>query len=529
MHLSSGFLLQCGKYRIESVLGQGGFGITYLAEQTGLERKVAIKEFFMRDVCNREPDTSYVSVPSQGSRELVERFLVKFIKEARMIAAMDDRHIINIYDVFEENGTAYYVMEYLNGGSLNAVIPAGGFSESVALGYIRQIADALRYIHEEKHVLHLDVKPSNVLLRKNGDLVLIDFGISKHYDNDGGFQTSSSPVGVSRGYAPLEQYNSGGLSHFSAATDVYSLGAVLYCLLTGQTPPDANIVLNAGLPGISSAVSDHVKTAVRTAMQPRRPDRPQSVGEFMEMLDAGKIQCHATHPSMPKAANPDATVLASSVIEEVSDKDFLKNYNRLVATQRYMDALDLCIYKAKDCEDARQILPGVLKTYLKKCGNTVLLPTFTGISYEWLTDLLISNGYKKMSMSNMLKVDNVTFELLSLSDGVRVRIINKYTFTMFIKRLMLAFLVFFFAGSYVASIMNYSDPVYYYGDGHWHHYYRQIFGGECSSPDPLYILVCILSLCVCFLCILWGRKIRTRKFKAIREVVLNALMEKWIN
>jgi hypothetical protein len=214
----------------------------------------------------------------------------------------------------------------------------------------------------------------------------------------------------------------------------------------------------------------------------------------MEMLDAGKIQCHATPPIMPKAADPDATVLASSVVEEVSDKDFLKSYNRLVATQRYMDALDLCIYKAKDCEDARQILPGALKTYLKKCGNTVLLPTFTGISYEWLTDLLISNGYKKMSMSNMLKVDNVTLELLSLSDGVRVRLVNRLSFTIFVKILMVAYLSVLCMFCAVGTWVNYTDRYYDYNQSQF--CYAQMFSESGStSPDPAFLLIGILSVC----------------------------------
>ena len=287
MQLKDGALLQGGKYRIESVLGQGGFGITYIALQTGLNRKVAIKEFFMKEHCNRDADTSYVSVPSFGSRELVEKFKTKFVKEAQTIAEMENDHIIRIYDVFEENGTAYYVMEFLQGGSLADSLPEGGFSEKVALKYIRQIADALQYIHEEKRILHLDVKPANVMLRKAGVAVLIDFGISKHYDDEGGSQTSSTPVGVSKGYAPLEQYNTGGVSQFSPATDIYSLGATLYKLLTGQTPPDANDVNEDGLPELPESISAPVRTAVTKAMQPRRKDRPQSVGEFLSMLDDG--------------------------------------------------------------------------------------------------------------------------------------------------------------------------------------------------------------------------------------------------
>ena len=110
--------LQSGRYKIISTLGQGGFGITYLALQTGLERKVAIKEFFMKDLCNRDETTSHISVGSSGSIEMVNRFKTKFLKEARNIARLNHQHIVRILDVFEENGTAYYAMEYAEGGSL---------------------------------------------------------------------------------------------------------------------------------------------------------------------------------------------------------------------------------------------------------------------------------------------------------------------------------------------------------------------------------------------------------------------------
>ena len=234
MELKAGAVLQQGKYRILSVLGQGGFGITYLAEQSLLGRKVAIKEFFMKDLCNRNADTSQVTVGSVGSRDLVDRFRQKFIKEARNIASLEHKHIVPIIDVFEENGTAYYVMKYFSGGSLsfNSAIP-----EDVALRYTNQLASALRFIHQ-KRMMHLDVKPSNILLDDEDNVVLIDFGLAKQYDN-AGQQTSTTPVGISHGYAPIEQYRSGGVSAFSPATDIYSLGATLYKLLTGTTPPEA--------------------------------------------------------------------------------------------------------------------------------------------------------------------------------------------------------------------------------------------------------------------------------------------------
>ena len=285
MHLQPGILLKGGTYLVEKVLGQGGFGITYLAVQSGLNRRVAIKEFFMKEHCNRDADTSHVSVPSVGSRDMVRRFRNKFIKEAQTIAGMDNHHIITIHDVFEENGTAYYVMEYLSCGCLSERIPAEGLPESEAVDYIRQIADALSYIHQHK-ILHLDIKPSNVLFRKPDEAVLIDFGISKHYDEDGDGQTSSTPVGVSEGYAPTEQYEREGVSSFSASTDIYSLGATLYCLLSGHRPPKASIVLNDGLPPLPASVSEPVRTAVERAMSPRRKDRPQTVPAFLGLLDS---------------------------------------------------------------------------------------------------------------------------------------------------------------------------------------------------------------------------------------------------
>ena len=279
MHLQAGALLKNGEYKIEKVLGQGGFGITYLAEQTSLGRKVALKEFFMEGLCNRDAATSHVSVPSVGSKKLVERFKQKFIKEARNIASLEHKHIVPIIDVFEENGTAYYVMKYFSGGSLsfNSAIP-----EDVALRYTKQLASALRFIHK-KRMMHLDIKPSNILLDDEDNVVLIDFGLAKQYDN-AGQQTSTTPVGISHGYAPIEQYRSGGVSAFSPATDIYSLGATLYKLLTGTVPPEAMDLVATGLPACPANVSAETWNAVKSAMQPAALSRPQSVDKFLSLL-----------------------------------------------------------------------------------------------------------------------------------------------------------------------------------------------------------------------------------------------------
>ena len=302
--LQQGSLLQGGKYKIEKVLGQGGFGITYLGEQIALGRKVAVKEFFMKELCNRDETTSCVSVGSEGSREMVAKFREKFLKEARNIASLKHQSIVSVIDVFEENGTAYYVMEYCEGGSLSSMMKdkyAHGMPAEKALKYIRQIAGALDYVHKRK-MNHLDVKPANIMLNDEDDAVLIDFGLSKQYDAQTGQQTSSTPVGISEGYAPMEQYKKGGVSEFSPSTDIYSLGATLFKLITGQTPPNANDVFNEGLPELPASVSKNISAAISAAMQPRKSDRPQSVKAWLDIL-----------LSEPKDIEPEVTILPDDV------------------------------------------------------------------------------------------------------------------------------------------------------------------------------------------------------------------------
>ena len=147
MELKQGTLLHFGGYKIIKTLGQGGFGITYLAEQVALGRKVALKEFFMKDCCERDESSSRVTVGTGAQKALVEKFRGKFIREAQMIVGMNHRNIVRVIDVFEENGTAYYVMDNLPGGSLADMVKREGkLSEKQAENYIRQVAGALEYI-----------------------------------------------------------------------------------------------------------------------------------------------------------------------------------------------------------------------------------------------------------------------------------------------------------------------------------------------------------------------------------------------
>ena len=283
-------------YRIDRVLGQGTFGITYLAYTTvtvegdlgklQTEIQVAVKEFFMSDINGREGS----SVTTGGSGELFDRYRHKFAREASNLAKLKHCGIVKVIETFEANGTSYYAMEYCGGGSLDALIAnRGGLPEGDALRYFGQIAEALSYMHSQR-MLHLDLKPGNVMLRTDGEAVLIDFGLSKQFNDKDEPESSTTIGGGTPGYAPLEQANyredSGG--KLPVTMDVYALGGTLYKMLTGERPPVASDVMNNELPEQplrDHGVSDDVIAAIHRAMQPKSRDRYQTVAAFAAALD----------------------------------------------------------------------------------------------------------------------------------------------------------------------------------------------------------------------------------------------------
>lgn len=284
MHLPIGFILN-RTYRIERVLGQGGFGITYLATDLNLDRKVAIKEFFPKEFCERDDNRCDITMGTTGSKELVTQLKQKFIKEAKTIARHDESpYIIRIFSAFEANNTAYYVMEYIEGENLSETVKRQGpLSASLALDYIKKVGEALRYIHG-LNINHLDVKPANILIKKSiNSPVLIDFGLSKHYDYEG-HQTSTTPTGISNGFAPIEQYRTGGLRDFSPETDIYSLGATLYFLLTAIIPPQSIDLVSNDL-YFPSQFPKHLIPVVKKAMALQKKDRYHNIAEFQQALE----------------------------------------------------------------------------------------------------------------------------------------------------------------------------------------------------------------------------------------------------
>ena len=277
LDVKSGISLCNGRYKLLKVLGKGGFGITYLGLHTGLNKKVAIKEYFPKDSFRRQSDGTQVSYSNTGeNRKNIERFL----KEARTMAELKHKGVVSVSDVFEENATAYYVMDYIEGQSLE---DKGTLSESAALKYIDQVAQALKYIHD-KGILHLDIKPANIMIDQEDNAVLIDFGISKHYDG-GGEATSTTTVGYSAGYSPIEQMTPGGLKQFTPSTDIYALGATIYKIISGTKPPASTDLADDATLTKPDGMSQALFCTVSKCMEQKRKDRPQTMDEVIALLN----------------------------------------------------------------------------------------------------------------------------------------------------------------------------------------------------------------------------------------------------
>lgn len=299
--LPIGTILKSPKYdyRVEEVLGKGGFGITYKVSTTVLFGKVPIftyftvKEHFVKDACERDADgaVSY----SRPLQSRVEESRSDFLSEARRLNEISGRNpgVVPVNEVFEANNTVYYVMEYLNGGSLRDLVEEqGALPEREAVAIIRQVANAVDFLHGY-NINHLDIKPDNVMFRADyhsGDRlpVLIDFGLAKHFDKKGNPTSSIRVQGCSDGYAPVEQYS--GLTKFSPRADIYALGATLYYMLVGRRPVTATEIepgmVERSLPPTLSAST---RAAIVRAMAYSQFDRTATVADFLSDLDGSGI------------------------------------------------------------------------------------------------------------------------------------------------------------------------------------------------------------------------------------------------
>ena len=295
-----------GTYRIDSYLSSGGFGNTYVATNIEFDERVAIKEFFMKGVTQRDDNQTTVSVSNLENTNSFQEQKEKFKKEARRLRKLQNEHIVKVHDMFDENGTAYYVMDYVDGENLAERLKRTGkpMSEQEVREILPQILDALKSVHDAG-IWHLDLKPANIMVDKAGNVKLIDFGASKQLNAQKGGATTSTAISYTNGYAPREQMEQN-YDKFGPWTDIYALGATLYNLLTNKRPPlptdiddDISEDKHEALPfpeGVGG-----LKFLVLQMMKTNRLQRPQSIDAIME---AEKMRKEEPKPAPQQQPTP---------------------------------------------------------------------------------------------------------------------------------------------------------------------------------------------------------------------------------
>ena len=333
-----------GTYKIESYLSSGGFGNTYLAKNIEFDETYAIKEFFVKGVCQRDGNSTTISVSNAENTNSFEQQREKFKKEARRLRSLSNSHIVKVYDLFEENGTAYYVMDYVDGENLSARLKRTNapLAESEVRNYLNQILDGLEAIHNEG-MFHLDIKPANIMVDSHNVVKLIDFGASKQQSTVGG-ATMSTGISYTNGYAPSEQMAQS-YDKFGPWTDFYALGATVYKLLTNQDPPSVSDLSedetedkHLALP--MPNVSEEMKKLVVWMMQVNRLKRPKNVGEIRRILQQPSVatsnneetKAFSPYQSYVNPVNDDEETVWAGKIETAET-----NGDKLEPEEEYLD------------------------------------------------------------------------------------------------------------------------------------------------------------------------------------------------
>ncbi len=368
-------------YRIESVLGQGGFGITYLARDLNLRQLVAIKEYLPREIAVREQDLSVQpAIDTLGAQ--FKWGLDRFIDEARTLHCFKHPNIVRVFSVFEANGTGYMVMEYEDGEDLKEILDRRiTLKEDEILEILRPILDGLETVHEHGFI-HRDIKPANIVIRADGSPVLIDFGSARQAL---GALTLTLTTLVSPGFAPFEQYFGRGQQQ-GPWTDIYSLGATLYRAITGEPPHDAvdrsRILLESAPDPLEDIrkigqgrYSAHFLNAIHHALSFRANERPQKVAEWRREFLAPQL---APQNEVPQVLNPkddpEATKIRSTEasIKPVRPTDLrgnprpepVKREKKKVGRNRFADLREglpdlrkALLHRRKNLPDLRKGLP----------------------------------------------------------------------------------------------------------------------------------------------------------------------------
>ena len=290
LHMQPGSML-FNRYIVGKVIGFGGFGVTYIAWDTTLKIRVAIKEYLPSEFATRAVGQTQVTIFSGNKTEQFHDGMLKFLDEAqRLMKFQNEQGIVHIYDSFEENNTAYIVMEYLDGETLTAYLERNGeIPVGEAIAMLTPIFTSLEHVHAVG-IIHRDIAPDNIMITKDGQVKLIDFGAARYATTS---HSRSLTVIIKAGYSPEEQYRSQGKQ--GTHTDVYALAAVLYRMVTGLTPPDA-MERKAYLesrkkdslvaPSKNCKISKNQENAILNAMNIRIEDRTKTAKEFLEQLNS---------------------------------------------------------------------------------------------------------------------------------------------------------------------------------------------------------------------------------------------------
>ncbi len=299
--LPVGTMLRGGTYKITKQLSSGGFGNTYMVQNVNFNETYAMKEFFMHGINLREGDTVTVSVPD--NKATFESQKAKLKKEAQRLRKLHNAHIVQVHDLFEERGTVYYVMDYIDGESLGSRLQRMGkpLTEAEAMDVLRQMLDALDLVHSQSpQLLHLDIKPANIMMDGSGCAYLIDFGASKQIaTDDNNALSTTTGMSYTAGYAPSEQIEQN-YERMGPWTDFYALGATLYKLVTLQQPPTPSDISDDGTDAFHfpATVSESCRKLICWMMTPSRKKRPQTVEAILDFLDKrGEVEKEAVKPS----------------------------------------------------------------------------------------------------------------------------------------------------------------------------------------------------------------------------------------
>ena len=310
-----------GRYTVEGVLGQGGFGITYLGMDELHKKKVAIKEFFPQGIVTRNIEyEDTVTVTLVGEKENYDKGKERFLKEAQTMAMFSkDKGIVKALDFFEINNTAYIVMEYLEGVTLKQYLRENKrIAAEDLVELLVPLIESLDEIHSQG-LIHRDISPDNIMVLPDGRIKLMDFGAARDYTE---FGEKSLSIVLKPGYAPPEQYQTHGVQ--GPWTDIYALCATMYKCITGENPPDAiDRLVDDHLKKISAfgiTVSPQIEEAIIKGMSVAAKDRYQNVGDFCEDLYGGYEE-----RSVPEAEESQSQVETETAEQSVEDKaDMLK-------------------------------------------------------------------------------------------------------------------------------------------------------------------------------------------------------------